>query len=105
MIKKLFNTKKDFIDFLWDNKSWKIDMCISVEKRNDLAPHLGVEFKGLYDITGLEEDDGKWAGKNHYKWNEGILPKQFPAIMVLQIGRVKYTNLYSAEYIYLNDFK
>jgi len=108
MFKKLFNTKEDFIKFLWDNKLWRIDMEITIEKRQDLAPHLGVEFTNRYDITGKIKDDGKWAGKKHYTWNERVgdsLPKRFPVVMILSIGRVKYTNLYNAEYVYLKDFK
>ncbi len=107
MKKKKFETKQNFIDFLWDSKGWRVSPSMSpVDKRSDLANYLGVEFKSLYDITGKDEDDGKWAGKNHYDWCKWRgLPKKFPCIMVLEIFQIKYTFSYDVEYIYESDFK
>lgn len=107
MFKKLFKTKEEFINFLYSHKPWKIGTTITVDKINDFAPQLGIDFLSKYDVTGNIKDDGKWAGKEHYIWNKsrGNLPKRFPVVMVLDVYQIKYDNLYNIEYVYLNDFK
>ena len=110
MFRKLFNTREELIDWLFDHKSWFVGYSIApVDKLNDLANWMGIEFLGKMDITGNVEDDGEWAGKEHYKWPEEQieerLPEQFPAVMVLSIEYHKYDHSYEIAWIYESHFK
>lgn len=60
------------------------------------------------EITNKEEDDGEWAGKEHYRWsefNEGdTLPTSFPCVMMWTAEKFKYDIDYTIGFVYLSDF-
>lgn len=110
MFRKLFNTKEELIDWLFDHEPWFVGYGIArVDKLSDLANWMGIEFLGKYDLTGNVEDDGEWAGKEHYHWRgeqpEVRLPETFPAVMVLNVGCVKYTHIYEIDWVYKHHFE
>ena len=109
LLKNLFKTKEDFIDWLFEFETDDQELCFQIEKRNHLAPFLGVEFKGLMEITDKEEDDGEWAGKEHYHWNDidinDTLPTSFPCVMVWSAEKYKYDIDYTVGFVYPVDFE
>lgn len=109
MIKKYFKDKKTFVSWLYDFKSWRVSCVMTpIDKINDLAPSLGIEFLGLNEVTGKDRDEGKFAGKEHYRWNKTIsdlLPKKFPCVMILSVSESNCEKDYLTRYVYLDDFK
>lgn len=108
MIKLFFKTKDEFVDFMWNEDDWQSNDSSSflyLNKREQLSPFLGLQFKGLEELTDDENDDGEWAGKEHHIWNEETLPTQFPVIMSLLILKHKYDYSYHFSYVYPTDFQ
>ena len=103
LYKKRFKSKIDFINFMWNPKELVIGIT-AIERRIDLAPSLGLEWLGKEEITGNQNDDGHWAGKEYYNWGSE-LPKKFPCVMVLVVLVTNYDNCYSVQYVYESDFK
>lgn len=109
MSKYLFNSEKELVNWLFDFDK-EID-GIEVESINDLAPEIGIEFMNKYDITGNIDDDGEWAGKEHYQYcgyGEN-LPKSYPAMLVLNIlvntNNVFDRILFIIDWVYKKEFE
>jgi len=106
VIKILLNSKEDFINWLYQDETDIEDLAFQIEPRGQLAPELGIEFTNLYELTGKEEDDGEWAGAEHYYESEmAHIPTEYPCIMVWTAEKLKFDTDYTIGYVYLSDFK
>jgi hypothetical protein len=105
LIKILFKSKEEFFNWLFQDETDIEELCFQIEPRGQLAPELGITFKGLYEITGNEDDDGEWAGVEHYDEDiDAHVPEEFPCIMVWTAEKNKYDTSYTLDYVYLKDF-
>ena len=106
LIKIPFQSKEEFINWLYQDETEIPDLCFQIEPRGQFAPELGIEFTNLYELTDNEEDDGEWAGPEHYTESEmSHIPTEYPCVMVWSAEKFKTGTDYTVDYVYLSDFK